>query len=238
MISLEFNIKGYTELFTFENNLKNYLRTKMETKYGSNWLKSKYFEYYEECENKSRQRIEYLSNHNHNISLISYLYLGQVRDIIKKEWESLFYVDFKNVNSYSNWCKNIVNQKLFEVEVLRNTLSHAQPISKQNYDQLAVNINFFKQYIKQYDDKLFMDKKSNDEGLLLEKLNEVKELIVKNKPIDQRLLVFITQPHLKNNIIELSMMPHTRDIKNSPKYCEIKQLIISELNEIIGEYNV
>lgn len=238
MLTLEFNLNGYTELFIFENNLKIYLDKKMKLHYGLDWLKNYYPDDYSKCEFMRNQRINYLSNSTQNISLVSFLYFKRLREIIENEWGKIFYNDFKNVNLSKNKCQQTVILKLFEIEILRNTLSHSQPISEFNFSQLMVNIRFFKEYIPEYNEDLFGKNKVEDVILSRDQLQNLKDLVLNDNQITLGLIKYVENPMLRSEIISLSKMPRTRNIKASLEYCELKRNILEELNNLLGDVNV
>lgn len=234
----KYNIEGYNLLYDFESNLKLYIYFQMDKVYGEDWFKLKSATIHDKCEGRMKQKIKYLSSGTQEFSLISFSFFSEIRSIIQDNWDKVFFDHFSNVNARKDVCKTTTIQKLFEIEVIRNTLSHAQPISEDNLKLLELNIKFFKAYIPKYDDETFKEVSSPNKKNYDEQLFQIQSLVSNDKQIDMKLIANISNLKIKSQLEIFSKLPRTRDSKNSPEYCELKNNILGQLKTLLGEDHV
>lgn len=210
---LSINIKCYNIIFIFENNLREFIKLELEKRYGENWFNKLNGEIQKEAKSNKDKLIKYLSPNKINENILSFLFLSHLRRIIRENWPDPFFNFFKNANKDVEKCKDKISDKLFEIEVIRNLLSHAHLLDEPLLTQLKANINFFRNYIPSYNDKLFLDDTILIEVELKAVYSEVIHLIEQMKNVPQKMLNHIKRIDLElaKQIEIYNKFPKTRD---------------------------
>jgi hypothetical protein len=224
------NLAAYRELFIFENNLRVFIQSQMNNKYGPQWFNKVKRDIQSEFDNQKKQLISYLSSTKMIDSPLNYLFMSHLKTIINDEWNNIFYVFFKDVDPNSGICLNKVKNKLFEIEVIRNFLAHNHLIDDNHLIQLNANVNFFKKYMSSYNEHIYEAKTGLEYQNIIVIVKNIIKSVDKMENIEEECLSIIKNTidnDLYNALKQYNALPKTRDkkdeIRQHLKLTNIKQ---------------
>ena len=198
-----YNIKALKMIFVFENNLRRFIKLNLQNQFGENWESRLHDRILEHCRNQQEKTIKYLTNQELDDNILNHSFFSHLKMTISHFWNDVFLEKFSDIGRNDKECKTKVENKLFEIEVVRNLLSHSNLIDSNLITQLEANINFFKTYIPNYDENIYdinqNEKVINAQNIIDQILKQVRskknveEKLISSSGIDDELTKLINR---------------------------------------------
>lgn len=122
----------YGLVFCFENELRSFIRERLEANDGTDWLEGLPPNILSHAKSRNKEAFKNSWLEGEKTDLLGFVDFGHLRTIMIEKWDY-----FKDVVPSQHW----LNQRMDEMEKARNFIAHNRPLQPSEYQRMYMYVN-------------------------------------------------------------------------------------------------